>query len=61
MISRYIQLMCWNEIVKELGSSKPTVMRWHMDILSRLAVPEHPINVSEIPERAGITINNALR
>ncbi len=47
MLARYISCMKWTEIMEEKYLTKPTVLRWHREILSSLTLPDDAVNVEE--------------
>lgn len=47
MVARYISCMKWTEIMEEKYLTKPTVLRWHREILDSLTLPEDAVNIAE--------------
>ena len=39
---RYLEMMSWRQIGKELGTDVRTVRRWHEEALGNVVVPENP-------------------
>ena len=44
---RYILCNKWNTAISNLHTSRATAFRWHDEILAKLQLPEHPINIDE--------------
>ena len=48
LLYRYVETRTWEEIGNLLGVGKSTAKRWHTEALTKLRLPENPIQIHDV-------------
>ena len=48
LLYRYVETRTWEEIGNLLGVGKSTAKRWHTEALTKLHLPENPIQIHDV-------------